>query len=122
MIELSVVIATYNRADRLSGVSRRARGSNDLRREPQDVFEVVVVVDGSSDGTLELLASYRARFPLRVVAQENAGQPAALNHGVEEARGRFCLLMDDDVSRDRSCWPSISRRSVRRRESSRPAG
>ena len=96
-MDLSVVIATYNRADRLAACLD-ALGAQTLRDgRAQDAFEVVVVVDGSSDGTLEFLASYSARFPLRVVAQENAGQPAALNHGVEEARGRFCLLIDDDV-------------------------
>ncbi len=97
MIELSVVIATYNRADRLRACLDALAAQTICGGTAQDAFEVVVVVDGSSDGTLELLASYRAKYPLRVVAQENAGQPAALNRGVEEARGRFCLLIDDDV-------------------------
>jgi len=97
MIALSVVIATYNRADRLTACLDALGAQTICGGGAQDEFEVVVVVDGSSDGTLDLLASYGATFPLRVVAQKNAGQPAALNRGVEEARGRFCLLMDDDV-------------------------
>jgi peptidoglycan/xylan/chitin deacetylase (PgdA/CDA1 family)/GT2 family glycosyltransferase len=97
MIELSVVIATYNRAERLraclDALGAQAFGGRGSASE----FEAVVVVDGSTDATRELLAAYRAPFPLRVVWQENAGQPSALNRGVAEAKGRFCLLMDDDI-------------------------
>lgn len=98
MIELSVVIATYNRADRLRACLE-ALGAQSLHGgKSTGDFEVVVAVDGSTDGTRELLASYQAGFPLKVVWQPNAGQPSALNRGVAEAAGRFCLLMDDDIA------------------------
>jgi peptidoglycan/xylan/chitin deacetylase (PgdA/CDA1 family)/GT2 family glycosyltransferase len=95
MIELSVVIATFNRAERLKACLD-ALGSQTLGGGAGD-FEVVVVVDGSTDATRGLLASYPAPFPLKVVWQENAGQPSAANRGVAEATGRFCLLIDDDI-------------------------
>jgi glycosyltransferase involved in cell wall biosynthesis len=44
-----------------------------------------------------MLATYRAPYVLKVVWQENGGQATALNRGVAEASGRFCLLMDDDI-------------------------
>jgi peptidoglycan/xylan/chitin deacetylase (PgdA/CDA1 family)/GT2 family glycosyltransferase len=91
--ELSVVIATYNRAAQL-------RTCLDALARQDDVagaFEVIVVMDGSTDGTRQLLAGYRAPYPLRAIYQENAGQCRALNRGVAEAAGRFCLLLDDDI-------------------------
>ena len=91
--ELSVVIATYNRVGRLRACL------DALRRQTEAAgnFEVLVVVDGSTDGTREMLATYETPFKLRVLWQENAGQPKALNRGVAEAEGLFCLLLDDDV-------------------------
>lgn len=91
--ELSVVIATYNRAAQL-------RTCLDALARQDDVagaFEVVVVVDGSTDGTAETLAAYHAPYQLRAIQQTNAGQCRALNRGVSEAAGRFCLLLDDDI-------------------------
>ena len=92
-MELSVVIATYNRA----GPLKECLDALAHQTPPPDDVEVVVVIDGSTDGTRELLASYAAPFPLRSVRQENTGQARALNRGVAEATGRACLLLDDDV-------------------------
>jgi glycosyltransferase involved in cell wall biosynthesis len=62
------------------------------------VFELVVAVDGSTDGTAEWLAE-RARSDPRLVPLElaNRGTNAARAAGIEAARGEIVLLMDDDV-------------------------
>jgi GT2 family glycosyltransferase len=97
LTDLSVVIATYNRAERLRNCLDALGGQTaDGGIGPED-FEVVVVVDGSTDSTRELLAMYRAPYALKVFWQENSGQPTAANRGVAQATGRFCLLMDDDI-------------------------
>lgn len=98
MIEISVVIPTYDRVDRL----RACLESLAHQTHPAADFEVVVVVDGSTDGTLEMLAAYAPPYTLRVIQQENSGQSAALNRGVAAARGRWCLLLDDDMLVDRA--------------------
>jgi GT2 family glycosyltransferase len=67
---------------------------------PADELEVVAVDDGSTDGTGEALERWAAEAPFRVtvVHQENAGQAAARNTGIELARGRWLTFPDaDDV-------------------------
>jgi glycosyltransferase involved in cell wall biosynthesis len=91
--ELSVVIPTHNRLDVLPEVLAALEAQ---RGAPE--FEVVVVDDGSTDGTGEWLAAYRSALPLRVLRQENRGPAAARNRGVEVAAGaRVAFLGDDTV-------------------------
>jgi glycosyltransferase involved in cell wall biosynthesis len=60
-------------------------------------FEVVVVVDGSSDDTVEMLGNFDAPFQLNTFWQENRGQSHARNQGVVRATGQYCLFIDDDI-------------------------
>jgi glycosyltransferase involved in cell wall biosynthesis len=90
---VSVVIPTYNRLSRL----QRVLGAFETQTFPRDRFEVVVVSDGSTDGTDDYLAHVDAPFTLRVVTQRNAGPAAARNRGVQEATGGIVLFVDDDV-------------------------
>lgn len=93
MIELSVIIPTFNRAERLHAcLEALAR-----QTQPFSDFEVVVVVDGSTDETMQMLDDFDAPYALRPVWQENTGQPGALNRGIAAANGRICLFLDDDI-------------------------
>jgi glycosyltransferase involved in cell wall biosynthesis len=86
--EVSVVLPTYNRLDAL-----RRNFSSLL--ELDGVSEIVVVVDGSTDGTQEWLA--RLEDPrIRVVAQSQRGSPAARNTGIAAAVGEWILMTEDD--------------------------
>jgi glycosyltransferase involved in cell wall biosynthesis len=58
---------------------------------------VVVVVDGSTDGTLEMLTSLETPFSLRVIRQPNLGQSSALNRGLAESISRVSIFLDDDI-------------------------
>lgn len=60
-------------------------------------FEVVVVVDGSKDGTLEALRGPSYPFVLKVVAQPRQGLARARNQGAERAEGEYLLFLDDDM-------------------------
>ena len=90
---ISVVIATYNRADYLSQTIESV-----LAQTFKD-FELIVVDDGSTDDTRAILESYGDR--LRVFYQPNRGPSAARNLGVRQARGAWIAIQDsDDLSKD----------------------
>jgi len=95
-VELSIVIPTYNRAEQL----RACLEALSHQTQPATDFEVIVVVDGSTDGTREMLADLTTAYRLRVIWQENSGQGAARNRGVDAAIGRYCLFLDDDITAD----------------------
>jgi glycosyltransferase involved in cell wall biosynthesis len=86
---ITAVVPTYNRRDY---VVRAIQSILDQASPPD---EIVVVDDGSSDGTADLL---EARFgkALRVVRQENGGVSEARKRGVEEARGEWIAFLDSD--------------------------
>lgn len=87
----SVVITNFNYARFLRACVESALA--------QDVasLEVIVVDDGSTDGSLELLALLELEYPqLTVLLQKNSGQAAAINKGYAHARGEWVLFLDAD--------------------------
>lgn len=90
---LSVVIPAYNEAARIGGSLEKIRSY--LKSKPFAV-EVILVDDGSTDSTLEAVG----RFPeVRVLRNDrNRGKGYTVRHGVLEARGRFILFTDADLS------------------------
>lgn len=89
---LSIVVPTYNRRERLARVLRS------LAAQQVDAdFEVVVVSDGSTDGTDDYLLNGALPLAVTPLFQPNQGPAAARNHGVERARGELVLFLDDDV-------------------------
>ena len=92
-MELGIVIATYNRADLLQGcLDALAK-----QTEPAANFEVIVVVDGSTDDSAEVLASYTRLKNFSVHVQSNQGVGAARNKGAEISSARVLLFLDDDM-------------------------
>jgi glycosyltransferase involved in cell wall biosynthesis len=90
---ISVVIPTYNRLDQLRGALAGLAAQRGLERPA----EVIVVSDGSTDGTDEYLRSAEVPLPVVALNQANAGPAAARNHGVREATGDLVVFIDDDV-------------------------
>ncbi|HSR53399.1 MAG TPA: glycosyltransferase family A protein [Acidobacteriota bacterium] len=104
-MDISVVIPTYNRAEML-GKTLKALA---LQRTPGEQppvldYEVIIVDDGSSDGTGQLCREAEHDFPvpLHYIRQANQKQGAARNRGAQAARGRCLLFLGDDTvpSRD----------------------
>lgn len=60
-------------------------------------FEVIVVNDGSADGTASLLENYARRWPsLKVITQQNQGMSTARNEGIKAAEGDYVMFVDSD--------------------------
>ncbi|HEY0392026.1 MAG TPA: glycosyltransferase [Solirubrobacterales bacterium] len=91
--ELSVLIASHERRELL----RRCLDSLAAQAGASGEFEVIVAVDGSTDGTLEMLEQYESPFPLRALRLRQGGKSTAVNAAIEAARGAVCLFLDDDV-------------------------
>jgi len=92
---ISVVIPTFNRARQIQAALKSI-----LEQTYQEI-EVIVVDDGSRDGTGEALQQIISRQggngkPVRYFFQPNQGQSAARNKGVEEARGEWVAFLDSD--------------------------
>ena len=93
MAEVSVVVATRDRAELLrkllAGLERQTVGAG--------AFEVVIVDDGSTDGTPEVLDGYDSRLRLRRLANDRAAGPAtARDMGWRAAQGELIVFTDDD--------------------------
>ena len=93
MLKVSIVLPTYNRLEQLKQVI----AGLEKQTYPRADFEVVVVSDGSSDGTDQYLTSLETDLQLVPVLQENQGPSAARNHGVARATGELVIFIDDDV-------------------------
>jgi glycosyltransferase involved in cell wall biosynthesis len=94
MIDCSVVVPTRDRRDRLE----RLLMALDRQTLAAECFEVVVVDDGSEDGTAEILAEWHRQAPERhrVRTTTGRGPAVARNTGILEARGRIVAFTDDD--------------------------
>jgi len=100
----SIIVPTYQRKDMVcEAVSALCRLSYD------GPIEIIVVIDGSVDGTAAALARLDCSFPLRVIEQENRGQAAARNRGAAEATGDILLFLDDDMI----CEPDLVQQHAR---------
>jgi glycosyltransferase involved in cell wall biosynthesis/peptidoglycan/xylan/chitin deacetylase (PgdA/CDA1 family) len=97
-LKLSVIIPTYNRREILA----RTLSTVFAQEFPADDYEVVIVVDGSRDGTLEMLRGLRPACGLQILEQANRGQAAARNAGWKSARGELILFLDDDILCERT--------------------
>jgi glycosyltransferase involved in cell wall biosynthesis len=92
---LTVVIPTFNRTARLKA-TLRALIDQSLDKK---LFEIVIVDDGSDDGTREMVADFSKQVEhyIRYYWQENQRAGSARNLGILEAKSPLILLMDDDI-------------------------
>jgi glycosyltransferase involved in cell wall biosynthesis len=91
-MKTSVIIPTYNGARKLPGIL------SSLKNQTRRPDEVLVVVDGSSDNTREVLENYKEELlSLKVIYQHNQGRAAVRNSGAQNASGDLFIFLDDDI-------------------------
>ncbi len=92
---LTVVIPTYNRAE----VLKKALDAYRMQSAPESIRELIVVDDGSTDGTEEVVleAQRHSPFLARYFRQSNKGPAAARNMGIRETVSEVILFTDDDI-------------------------
>ena len=99
-IRLSLVVPLYNEQENVEPLVARVHEA--MRASPW-AWELILVDDGSADGTLALLDAERARYGehVRVVGlRRNFGQTAAMQAGIEAARGELIVTLDGDLQND----------------------
>jgi len=90
-MKLSVIIPVYNEAESIQEILKRVQAVNLAR-------EIVVVDDGSKDGTRDVLQKLDGRGGIRVILHEkNKGKGAAVRTGMECAQGDTLLIQDADL-------------------------
>ncbi|MEO0932740.1 MAG: glycosyltransferase [Cyanobacteria bacterium J06641_2] len=94
----SVVIPTYNRKPILEKCLKALEVQSLSQDSVVTDYEIVLVDDGSTDGTLEWLSTHKNEFPhVRIFEQEHCGPAAARNLGVEKAKGDTIIFIDSDL-------------------------
>lgn len=88
---LSVILPVYN------GEKTVGRTVESILKQTYQDFELIIIDDGSTDGTRKILKTYEQRSEkIRVFHQENAGASMARNAGIEQAQGRYVTFVDAD--------------------------
>jgi glycosyltransferase involved in cell wall biosynthesis len=94
-LKASVIVPSYNGATKLPELLRS------IACQTIQEIEVIVVVDGSTDDTADVLQRYHKTIPnFRIVIQENGGRSIARNTGARNATSNLFIFYDDDVKPD----------------------
>ncbi|MBN2425561.1 MAG: glycosyltransferase [Calditrichaceae bacterium] len=104
----SIIIPCFNRKDELVELLNSFKNIEFAK----DRYEVLVIDDGSTDGSDQLVEEFRkdSDIPLHYFKQDNKGPGAARNLGMQKAKGDFFIFIDSDVTIPKSWLKSISDR------------
>jgi glycosyltransferase involved in cell wall biosynthesis len=104
--ELSLVVPVYNEAGNLTPLIRSAAATLQALHRPH---EIILVNDGSTDGTADEIAALAQAFPAcrELRLERNQGQARALLAGLRVAQGEYLLTMDGDGQNDPRDFPGL---------------
>jgi len=93
-VKYSIIVATYNRLEELQELLASAESLT----FPKTSYEIVIVDDGSDDGTEKFITDYISDISLLYLKQANQGPGEARNHGMRKAHGRYFMFVDSDCT------------------------
>ena len=89
--DVSIIISTYNYADYL------LQTIDSVLKSTHSSFEIIVIDDGSTDNTIDILEKYRGKDSrIKVLSQSNQGLSVARNNALQVAQGRYVWFVDSD--------------------------
>lgn len=90
-VPFSIIVPVYNTEPYL------VRCLDSLLAQSCDLYEIICIDDGSTDGSLKILQKYAAKHKnIRLITQSNSGVSSARNAGIEAAKGKYVMFVDSD--------------------------
>lgn len=91
---LTIIIPIYNTQEYL----RKCLDSLIIKEQLFSLVEIFLIIDGSPDDSLKIAKEYEAKYPdiFTVINKENGGYGSVLKRGIQEAKGKYCKILDSD--------------------------
>ncbi len=100
---ISVLVPAYNEEKTIKKTIESLLAVN----YPKNMYEIIVINDGSTDGTKKVCMEYVKKGKIRLINKRNGGKASALNRGIKVAKGELIYVLDSDSFVDKDTFNSL---------------